>query len=56
MTSTALSLKSNKWSATGNIVTGINANAHSIGAHIVVATNGTMTVTYDPATIKEGTF
>ena len=56
MTSTALSLKSNKWSATGGIVTGIAANAHSIGAHIVVAANGTMTVTYDPATIKEGTF
>ena len=56
MQSDTLNLKSNKWSATGNIVTGIAANAHSIGAHIVIDTDGTMTVTYDPATIKEGTF
>ena len=56
MTCTTLNLKSNKWKATGNIVTGIAANQHAIGAHIAVEDDGTMDVTYDPATIKEGTF
>ena len=56
MTCTTLNLKSNKWKATGNIVTGIVADQHAIGAHIAVEDDGTMDVTYDPATIKEGTF
>ena len=56
MTCATLNLKSNKWKATGNIVTGIVADQHAIGAHIAVEDDGTMDVTYDPATIKEGTF
>ena len=56
MTNTSLSLKSNKWAATGNIVDGIAANAHYIGAKIEVKDDGTMTVSYDPASIKDGNY
>ena len=56
LTSTSLTLKSNKWKAAGNIVTGINANDAAIGAKIVVKDDGTMVVSYDPAAIKNGAF
>lgn len=56
MTNTSLSLKSNKWAATGGIVDGIAAQAHYIGAKIEVKADGTMIVSYDPASIKDGNY
>ena len=56
LTSTSLTLKSNKWKAKGNIVNGISANDASIGAKIEVKDDGTMVVSYDPEAIKNGAF
>ena len=55
MSNDDLKLKSNKWAPAGNIVTGVAANSYMVGAHIEVEADGTTTVTYDPATIKDGT-
>lgn len=52
---TGLTLKSNKWLATANNDMGATADEHAIYAMIVVEADGTMTVTYNPANIKEGT-
>ena len=56
LTSTSLTLKSNKWKADGNTVKGISANDAAIGAKIEVKADGTMNVTYNPAAIKNGAF
>ena len=49
-----LTLKSNKWLATADTDMGATANEHAIYAMIKVEDDGTMTVTYNPASIKEG--
>ena len=55
MSNADLKLKSNKWEPAGDIVDGVAANSYTVGAHIEVESDGTMTVAYDPATIKDGT-
>lgn len=62
MKNTSLKLKSNKWkadtyaAATENAAaTGVSGvSGTDIGASIVVAADGQMTITYSPSTIKEG--
>ena len=56
LTSTSLTLKSNKWTATEALGSAIVVGDHAIGATVKVDNDGTMTVTYNPATIKEGTY
>ena len=52
---TNLKLKSSRWSATGTNGVGTAAKAHEIGALITITSTGKLTVTYDPATLKDGT-
>lgn len=52
MTNTNLKLKSNKWNP-GTSIAAVTGN--NIGATVVVAADGQMTVTYAPTTLKDGT-
>lgn len=55
LSSTGLKLKSNKWLTTANTDMGATANEHAIYAMVEVSADGTMKVTYNPSSIKEGT-
>lgn len=55
LSSTGLKLKSNKWLTTANTYMGATANEHAIYAMVEVSADGTMKVTYNPSSIKEGT-